>query len=635
MPQSREALALSYRMRAVAVVAVLALLAAACGDDGANPIFATNGSPDTATSAPLPSDAEGIVVPEPSTLIIDEDPYSPVAATVTFEDGDHPIDRVDYLGPKPSSNLPPTTALVYLRDSDEVLQIDFDAAGRPAAMGLGEVGELRFGFDGSTMIIEYVAPDGSTSSESFALAEGGNGPQSTGASSAGEPVNAVRAAYRDAVVDVNRAVFVHVSIVSSPEAPLPNYFSAPFLRIDGCHSSQSRANFECSRVAGQLLQSYDTLREYRLAMTHRANASLPGVDPSIWPSAQACQEALGNDWWVNSPLGVTLEVSAATLAKQLFTFLATNPEAAAAGVAASEAFLPSVAIATFVVAGFTFGNWVGEQVFEGGEGNCDTIKRRVDAMNILGALVEDAAFTIQVCVPPTEGWTLDHECQDIGPYQPFSGALATVVGDPGTLDRNQLPPVEFYATPEPGAVAGTVIDADTSEPIAGATVSVIPSGPSTATDAVGQFAFAEVPAGVQTISVTAAGFDETTAQVEVEVGETAEVAIAVERLGPEEAVLGVWSLSAIWKTGGGWADGTMTFTAGGGMTFGYAEAWGGGAEFIRSGSGVWSITGDVLTVSWPVLAGEIAYDGVYAGSFDARSPIILLLSDDWNFTLTR
>lgn len=56
-----------------------------------------------------------------------------------------------------------------MKDSDEAFRIDLDAAGQPSVMYLGDVGELRFSFTGTTMTAEFVAPDGSTSTEDFAL----------------------------------------------------------------------------------------------------------------------------------------------------------------------------------------------------------------------------------------------------------------------------------------------------------------------------------------------------------------------------------------------------------------------------------------------------------------------------------
>ncbi|MCL1599096.1 MAG: hypothetical protein M3094_07930 [Actinomycetia bacterium] len=146
------------------IAIALGLVSAACGG-GADPSTMVVGSTGTADGGTL----TGFVVPVPSGMIIDEDPDSPIAVTLTFDAGDYPIDRIDYLGPKPPTNRPPTAALIYLKGREDILQIDLDATGQPSVMHLGDVGELQFDIEGSTLTVEYVAPDGSISAESFAL----------------------------------------------------------------------------------------------------------------------------------------------------------------------------------------------------------------------------------------------------------------------------------------------------------------------------------------------------------------------------------------------------------------------------------------------------------------------------------
>ena len=191
------------------------------------------------------------------------------------------------------------------------------------------------------------------------------------------------------------------------------------------------------------------------------------------------------------------------------------------------------------------------------------------------------------------------------------------------------------ATQDPGSISGAVLETETGDPIAGAAVSVVPTGSSTITDGAGQFTLAEVPAGAQTISVTADGYGETTVQVDVEPDETTPVTVTLDPTDPAAAVIGQWNASGIWKQGGGWVNGTMTLTADGGVTFGWGETWGDGTEFTRTGSGTWSISGDTLTTVLGMFAAEMVYEGVYAGTVAPDASVIVLLSGDWNFTLSR
>lgn len=512
-----------FPLRTLVLVVVVAMFAAACGDGGADPsttVVAGAGAVDSGNG----------VVPTPSGLIIDEDPHSPIAATLTFDAGDHPIERIDYLGPKPSTNLPPTGALVYLNGFDDALLIDLDASGAPSAMHLGDVGELRFEIGASEIVFTYVAPDGSESTEGFPLSLDGDAPeamQGSGASATG-----MRVRYFDASVDVNRAVFTHVS-VSSTGAPLPPDLPSPYLRIAGCHENRGNVTFACNRVPGQVIESHEFLRTHRLTMTHSATAVAEGVDPSIWPSAQACEAALGNDWWITEPLGVSLGTTATALGTVLLKSLAANPQAAAAGAAAGQGFLPAIALSGAVAFGFWAGNRAASDYLMGSETDCENIKRRVVALNMLGGNVTDMEFTIEVCLPPVEGWTFDYECQDIGPYRPFSSALETTPGDAASLDRNKLPPVEFIATADPGAVTGTIADAETGEPIAGATISLSEPGFETATDPAGSFTLDDVPAGPHGLSASAEGFVEATQPIHVQTGESTQVVITLDKADEE------------------------------------------------------------------------------------------------------
>lgn len=96
---------------------------------------------------------------------------------------------------------------------------------------------------------------------------------------------------------------------------------------------------------------------------------------------------------------------------------------------------------------------------------------------------------------------------DCGPWPTFVGAGA------GALQR--------------GTINGTVRSATTSQPIAGATVSVRGIGRSTRTAADGSFAISDVPIGTQTVEVSATGYQNQTTQASVRPNEATTVAVAL------------------------------------------------------------------------------------------------------------
>jgi len=557
----------------VAIGVVLALVVVACGSGDGGPavtLVETTSPPDGGTG-------EGLVVPEPSALIIDEDPASPVAATVLYEPGDHLIEKVEYIGPKPSSNLPPTGALVYLVGFDEAIRIDSDSAGRPAVMYLGPLGELRFGFTDDVLNVQHVALDGTTSSENFPLAAGGdtaseslsdlgaNGVVSEGSLSAGlfalarGPGAAVRPgtghfARADepggSSIEVRRAAFFDVVVTS--EELLPDGLQPPFAKTSACYTSRGETFFEC-RWWRQPLTSHDFGRTDRIVVAHQAEEFVEGLTPTLWPSLQACKEAFGNDWWAApSPMDGweraarvaegAANVFSSTLATGIYYLLAAKAEEAvvlggasvlgggAAAVAVPE-LVAGLAAAATVAIFFWAGNAVGELVFGEEEPDCDKILRRVSNISRFAQSTQDAGFTIEVCVVVPPGWTVDADCKDVGPYLPFSDEMLIEPGNPDTLDRNRLPTVEFVMSPSPGVVSGRITDAESGDPVEGAGVVVVPSNlenMQTTSDGAGSFEITDVPAGPSLVVVNATGFNQATKEIQVQSEQATEVTITLE-----------------------------------------------------------------------------------------------------------
>jgi hypothetical protein len=405
-------------------------------------------------------------MPKVSALIIDEDPDSPVAATVMFEEGDHKIERLDFIGPKFSTNNPPTSALIYMKDRNNTFRIDFDSAGQLSAMYLGDTGELRFVFKDRAMNVKYIAPDGTMSTKSFDLVSL-EGRQTQQKQSRKKVANAVSSRAESELrrwVEINRAVFIDVTIHST-EGPLPSNFATPSLNSIACWAEEfgeDKINYDCRDVAAQLTESNQAFRTYRLAMSHRASALVPGIEPAVWPSLQACQDALGDDFWVNASVTAGLEISSVTIGEALLPWLKGEMVAAGlAKVSVGVLVLKGMAIAGTTVAA----NWIGGKVYTVASGtpeDCENIKRRVVAVNAIGLGVQTQEFTNEVHMDETAGWTLDSYNKNILPYRPFSNEMEIVIGDAGGLDRNRLHSIEFIATPiqddtEAGCIGGIKI----------------------------------------------------------------------------------------------------------------------------------------------------------------------------------
>jgi carboxypeptidase family protein len=77
-------------------------------------------------------------------------------------------------------------------------------------------------------------------------------------------------------------------------------------------------------------------------------------------------------------------------------------------------------------------------------------------------------------------------------------------------------------------VTGVVFAVDTGHGIPGAVVTIVPGGPAAVTDGDGLFTLGEVPAGEHTITVTAEGFSDAMAQIEVASGEILDTTVALE-----------------------------------------------------------------------------------------------------------
>ena len=83
-------------------------------------------------------------------------------------------------------------------------------------------------------------------------------------------------------------------------------------------------------------------------------------------------------------------------------------------------------------------------------------------------------------------------------FNPASASVTVIAGANVNQDIAMMPLL--------GTITGTVRNADTGDPITGATITVVGTGLSTTSGADGTFTIGNVPAGVQTLNVSATGF---------------------------------------------------------------------------------------------------------------------------------
>jgi predicted small lipoprotein YifL len=102
-------------------------------------------------------------------------------------------------------------------------------------------------------------------------------------------------------------------------------------------------------------------------------------------------------------------------------------------------------------------------------------------------------------------------------------ALAFAVFALSACDNDDLPPAAGYAP-----VSGTITDAVTQQPIAGATVTIDTVLVAT-TDDKGNFTIAKVPSGIVDYVVQAKGYADVVASGDVEPGKTFQLNVAMQQ----------------------------------------------------------------------------------------------------------
>ena len=102
----------------------------------------------------------------------------------------------------------------------------------------------------------------------------------------------------------------------------------------------------------------------------------------------------------------------------------------------------------------------------------------------------------------------------------FAAAVAVLAL--GACDNGDLPPAAGFAP-----FSGTITDAATHQPIAGATV-VVDTVLTATTDATGSFTIAKVPSGIVDYVVHAKGYSDVVASGNAEPGKTFTITVAMQ-----------------------------------------------------------------------------------------------------------
>ncbi len=172
--------------------------------------------------------------------------------------------------------------------------------------------------------------------------------------------------------------------------------------------------------------------------------------------------------------------------------------------------------------------------------NVDSVA--IDSASVATLAVAEDTTPVFEAPPPTRSVT------------PPAVAAPVAVEQPPARVEPQPEPVAVDTAPTPlpthGHIAGTVRRAESDQPVVGAVVSIDSLGRSATTDAGGAFSFTDLEPGTVGIAVTGSGLLATTEAIDVTVGETVEVTIALRgpptALSPDTVLAGEqWSESSL------------------------------------------------------------------------------------------
>jgi len=107
----------------------------------------------------------------------------------------------------------------------------------------------------------------------------------------------------------------------------------------------------------------------------------------------------------------------------------------------------------------------------------------------------------------------------------MAGSLGPQALAPGTIQTVVLEIGASQSDEETGTLTGIVVDAETGDPIEGATVLLVDLGHEVITNSLGKFTFPSVPPGEKEIRANRLGLRETRGRVQVEIGRTVETRV--------------------------------------------------------------------------------------------------------------
>lgn len=149
---------------AVAVVSV-AVLAAACGSGGEDGPSSSGGVSETGGAS--------VVAVEPSYLVVDDDPSSPISYTVGVDSNATGLETVVVLGPKMSTGSAPETVLLFAEGVADPLALTFHDDGRLATAVAPDGALLEvLSYSANDATVVFTDPQGDTKTVTVELPDG-------------------------------------------------------------------------------------------------------------------------------------------------------------------------------------------------------------------------------------------------------------------------------------------------------------------------------------------------------------------------------------------------------------------------------------------------------------------------------
>ncbi|PZC42671.1 MAG: hypothetical protein DK306_002263 [Chloroflexi bacterium] len=391
------------------------------------------------------------LTPRISGLVIDDDPDSPVAASIVFGPDDLAT-RIDFFGPKVESGQSANFALIQFRDVDEAIRVELGPGNVPVSAMIPDFRQLQFSYTGNVMQVQFVGLDGTTNAFSADLTpastaafgrdlalrtgDGGARPARMGPDRRPMP---------DSGITITRGTRLDV-LLHAPD-PIPAGL-APFVRVTDCTRG---SNLSCS------FWSIPSGNFWSIGIVHSIFAIGGDVPPPDWPDIESCENArAGIAEWLGGVATSTIAPTAVPAAVAGFEGWLASLGIGTGGTIAGAGLAPSVAAGTIGAVFFSLGMEFGE--FLNGEIDCSSVIRRAGLQTGLLSAAQLQEITVEVCFPAVEGLSFDQRCQSVGPYRPFAGDVE--LGALTFTDEKVVPPLQVTAL--------SVLPGRASEPVGAA-----------------------------------------------------------------------------------------------------------------------------------------------------------------------